>query len=791
MEEQVDRNKAELWSLSIKDLFYKYVRFLPLFIVCVILAMAGAFLYLRYTQVTYSSTGTMFIQNDKQSASPDKVEDLLLGTGKTQNIQNEIEILKSRPMMARVVQKLGLTTSITAKGKIKDQNVYKATPFNFEVLTVADSLHSFSFTLSFMEGDNVLINQAKVSLNQVFRNNYGSFRITTTPLEHPQPSEYLISWAPVKAMAAAYAGSVTVQPKTANAGILAISMLASNPVLAGDVVNTLMSEYSAMNIEQNNFSTDQMISFINTRLQILNRELDSSQQKLLIFQQQNDLVNVDLQLADYFTSINEGDKTVLAQQTRLSIADMIEGYLRNGSQQYERIVVPSSLGLEDEVLNQMVGAYNKAQMDRKMLLEGNGAAGNPAVKETESQIENLRRSILENISNIKSSYRSSIDRLQSSNSRTQANIKAFPYKVKEYIELKRQVDIKLELVKQLEGKREEAAIARSSTISTSRVIDEAGSGGPVTPNRTAIQLIAFLVGIGVPGLFIFFRELLNDKISTRTDIERITSAPVVGEIGHSFNDDALIVTKTSRSMVAEQFRIVRSNLQYIIGKIERPVIMVTSSFSGEGKSFVSTNMGAVMAVTGKRTVILEFDIRKPKVLSGLNMNSGKGITNYIVGKEELKDLVIPVPDVDNLFVLPCGPIPPNPAELLLDDQISRMFEYLRANFDVIIIDTAPVGMVSDAATLGKFADCTLYLVRQGYTFKKQIALIDELYVQKKLPAISIVVNDVKIKSGYGYYGYGRYGYGYGYGNGYYEQEAPLTFRDKLKKSLGLTKQKNK
>jgi len=244
-------------------------------------------------------------------------------------------------------------------------------------------------------------------------------------------------------------------------------------------------------------------------------------------------------------------------------------------------------------------------------------------------------------------------------------------------------------------------------------------------------------------------------------------------------------------MVAEQFRSIRSNLQYIISKIERPVILVTSSFSGEGKSFVSSNMAAVLALTGKKTIILEFDIRKPKILVGLGLSRKPGISNFLVGKAELKDLVMPVPGHENLFVLPCGPIPPNPAELLLDEKVAELFRWAKNEFDVTIIDTAPVGMVSDALTLGAFADCTLYLVRQGRTFKKQVVLIDELYRENKLPKVSIVINDVKIRAGYGYYGYGRYGYGYGYGQGqdsYYEEEKPpLSSVDKIIAAMSFKK----
>jgi capsular exopolysaccharide synthesis family protein len=234
-------------------------------------------------------------------------------------------------------------------------------------------------------------------------------------------------------------------------------------------------------------------------------------------------------------------------------------------------------------------------------------------------------------------------------------------------------------------------------------------------------------------------------------------------------------------MVAEQFRIIRSNLQYVLNKKEKAVILTTSSFSGEGKSFVSTNIAAVLALAGKRTIVLEFDIRKPKILSGLGIPKGPGITNYLLGKATLEEVIQPVGEYENLFVLGCGPVPPNPSELLLDARVEEMFTWLRANFDMVIVDTAPVGMVSDAMTLGRFADCTLYLVRQGHTFKKQVSLIDDFYQSGKLPRISIVINDVKLKPGYGYYGYGRYGYGYGYGYGsYYEEEQqPLTRLERI------------
>jgi capsular exopolysaccharide synthesis family protein len=285
--------------------------------------------------------------------------------------------------------------------------------------------------------------------------------------------------------------------------------------------------------------------------------------------------------------------------------------------------------------------------------------------------------------------------------------------------------------------------------------------------------MAIAIGLILPALFIFVLELLNDKVNGRSDVEKLTTAAILGEVGHSYAEGGLAVTPNNRGYVAEQFRIIRSNLQYVLHGIEKPVILVTSSFSGEGKSFISTNFSSVMALTGKRTIVLEFDIRKPKVLALLNMPKKPGLTNFILGKAALQDLPVPVEGHPNLFVLPCGPVPPNPAELLLDEKFNDLFTYLRQNFDVVVIDTAPVGMVSDAMTLSKFAHATLYIVRQGHTFKKQVGLIEEFHEQHRLPKISIILNDVKQQAGYGYgrYGYG-YGYGYGYASSYFEDETP-------------------
>ena len=505
-------------------------------------------------------------------------------------------------------------------------------------------------------------------------------------------------------------------------------------------------------------------------------ELDSLQRINLDYRDKNNLIDAETQSGSAFSKIGEADRYLLQEELKLGLVEYLIKYLQDRSNQFAQVVVPTSFGLEDPVLNELVAKYNESQLTRRSLLESNIPEGNPSVKEAEALIEQQRKSVLENLRNIRLTFLDAMSKVRQSTAKDESALKSLPSKMTDMLDFERQINTKLALYTLLEGKREEAAIERAATTSNTTVLDKAmANETPIKPNKRMIQLIALLIGLAIPALILFVLEMLNDKIQTRTDIERVTEAPIIGEVGHSYSENTLIVSRTSRSMVAEQFRTIRSNLDYVLTKANRFTILVTSSFSGEGKSFLSTNMGGVLALAGKKTVVLEFDIRKPKVLSGLKMGKHKGISNFLAGNASLQDLLLPVPDIENLYVLPCGPIPPNPSELLLDQRVSEMFDQLKKEFDVVVIDTAPIGMVSDALTLGKYADCTLYLTRQGHTYKKQIGLIDEIYREKKLPKVSIVINDVKLKPGYGYYGYGRYGYGYGYGYGekssYFEEEA--------------------
>jgi tyrosine-protein kinase Etk/Wzc len=774
-EEKIIAQKSDIWRLSIKEIFFKYVVYLPLFILSVAIALLLAYLYYRYSTPIYSVRGTMLVKDDNAGGKGDKFQDLFYSNG-AQNLNNEIEILKSRAMAQRVVTALNLQVSYVGVGKIRSSNIYKDAPFRMLVLQTADTNRAFSMTVKTLANEKFRINNGSnvFDYGQVFQNQFGTFRLTKSGMQEPiSPNrEYIVSWTPVPGVAAGIAGALRVAPVNIQGNVLQISMETDNYQLGEDIINQLMEEYGKSSVEDKSSMARKTIDFIDERLRDIQKQLDTVESKLMNFRETQNVIDTRVQSNIYLNNIQETDRQLAEVMNKKTVAEFIEDYVRD--RRNTIIITPSAFGLEDIVLNKLVSEYNEAQQKREDIARNSGAK-NPLVIQADAALEIKRSKIMENIRKIKGAYQLSIDRVSGNNNLSQSQVRSMPAKERQLAEIQREQIIKANLFEFLFQKKLETEISKASTISNSKVVDAAiNSGGPIRPNKRAIQVLALLLGLAIPALLIFVKEILNDKVTTRSDIEKITQAPILAEIGHSMQKVALVATKNNRSMISEQFRIMRTNLQYILNKAEKPVIMVTSSFSGEGKSFISTNLAAVMALAGKRTVVLEFDIRKPKIISGLGIEKRPGITNFILGNAKLEDLAMPVKDVENLFVIACGPVPPNPAELLLDQRLPELFAYARENFDVVIIDTAPVGLVSDAMVLGNYADSTLYIVRQGYTFKKQIGLINEFYTDKRLPRIAIVINDVSPKrSGqyYGYGGYGGHGYGYGYGYGYFEEDS--------------------
>jgi tyrosine-protein kinase Etk/Wzc len=754
--------KNENISLSFKEIVLKYLRYLPLFIISLFIAGLISYMYLRYTTPRYRVVGTLLIKNENSNSANEKFNELFLfkSTGK---IDDQIEVLRSKTLMQRVVKKLGLENTTYAIGKIKTSNVYQGAPAKVRLLSIRDSARGLSFNIKLVDEQRFNLNGKLYSFNSKIETGDANFFIELTGIPFPKDiKEYIFNWVPANKIAESYVGGLTVKPVSYGANVLQLSYNTDNVRLGKDILNQLMEEYNQANIEDKNTIAAKTKIFIDDRLRIITEELDQVERSLQGFKEKYQVVDIAKQSEVFLDNMKDVESQFQEQSMRSGVVKIMEDYLGSSSNKYSR--VSSSFGIDDPVFARLANEFNQAQLEREQQISLT-TPDNPIVKQIELQIEKIRLGLLEQLGNIKKSYEITKTNIIRKNNDYQAKINSLPAKEKQLLDISRQQVIKASLYEFLLTKREETAITLASTISNSKIIDPASSSSiPTTPNSGSTYMLAIILGLLLPVVFIYIKELLNDKILTKSDIQSVTDAPILGEVGHiDVIDNFKIISNNDRSYIAEQFRAVRTNLQYFTNKNDVPVLLVTSTFSGEGKSFVTINLGAVFALAGKRTLVMEFDIRKPKIIKNLNIQNSNGITNYLVGNVNIESLVIQAKNFDNLYVLPCGPIPPNPAEILLDKKIETLFDWAKKSFDIVIIDTAPVGLVTDSIVLNKFSNASLYIVRQRYTHKRDLQFINDIYVNKKLNNISILVNDVKAE-GTGYYGYGNYTYGYGYGS---------------------------
>jgi tyrosine-protein kinase Etk/Wzc len=773
-------------SISPKEFIFRYLKYLPFVIVSLAIAGGMAYFKLRYSVPLYHVQASMLVQDEEygNSSSHDpRFQELMVG-GQPSNIGNEVQILKSSPVIERVVRALHLETMYYNIGTIKSSLLYPDAPFTLEVQHQADSNGGIDLTVFVLNNRQFALKKdgPKIFFGQPFDaggNRLVLVRNADQVLNGYSTIQFEVTRNPPRAAAGSFMGGLQISMPAEGTSILTLGFNGENTALGVDIINCLMRVYDSLKIEDKNRISTNTLQFIDAQLGTLQTQLSNVEGKTKGFMVENDAYDVSGQTSVYIQNIQELDKKLAEQQVKMSVLDLLIDYV-NDPKNHDRLV-PTNLGVEEPVITQFVVQYNQLELQKDANLKTT-KADNQLIKGMDASLEKIRSDLWQALHNVRQSYLITVNSLQQQTEENRSRLKGVPGKTMALLNIQRQQKILEDLYSFLLMKRLETAISSAATISNSKVVEPAAASyEPVSPNKKNILTLNLLIGLLVPVGLIALLELLRDKVTSRADIEKRTKAPILGEIGHSDTDQTLVVAHNSRRFVAEQFRIIRSNLQYIVGKKERPVILVTSSFSGEGKSFISTNIGAVLALTGKSTVIMEFDIRKPKIVAGLELKRKMGITNYIIGKASFEELILPVQGVDNLFVIPCGPIPPNPAELLLDSKMDELMREVMNRFEVVIMDTAPVGLVSDANNLAKYADCTLYIVRQGHTFRNQIQLIEELYSEKKLPNISVILNDVKPEGGYysgsGYYGgYGYYA-GYSTKSGYFDEGRPKKSRN--------------
>lgn len=751
----------------------KLIAFWPYYMLALLFAGLFAMLYLRYTTPTYNIRAKVYIQ-DGQSGSVSPEGELLaaLGFNSKSNVENEIEVLKTRTLMEKVVEDLQLNINYYTEGRVKMIERYKDVPFRFDFLQLNNdsfvSLQAFKVTL---DEDRFTIRQDdhlwQGNLGDTLYLSIGTLVITPNYQAKKMSGEkYVVTIDQFDRTVNQYMSALNISSPNKKGSILEISISHTVPGKGEAFLNKLIDVYLKDNVEAKNRIADVSMSFIDTRLGIVGEELSDIEKEIEGFKRDNKLADLSEQSKLLLNITRESQKEQTSQEVQVQVIESLEKYMHDSKS--DNRAIPVSLLVENEVLSGLTAKYNELQLRRERLLMSSTEA-NPAVQNVESQIANLRADIKNALYSAKSELQVSIAQLKRNSGGIDAQLQQVPSKERVYLEYSRQQSIKQELFLFLLKKKEETAITKSSTIANARVLDVAKSDlSPYKPKRQLVFLSAFVFAIIIPTVLISIRELLNTRVSQKTDITNITSLPILGEISHEKEQNSIVVGKNSKTVIAEQFRTLRTNIQFLLSGEQRKVIMITSSMSGEGKSFVSTNLSIILAMSGKKVVLMELDLRKPKISKQLNISNQTGFSNYTIGQAGISDIICPSGVHENLFVVPSGPISPAPAELILLPAVEDLFRQLREQFDYVIIDTAPIGLVTDAQLIAKFADASLFIVRQEFTFKQQINALEEINRQNKLPRLGIVVNDVVKDSVYGNYGYG-YGRGYGYGYAYGEE----------------------
>ena len=790
-------NEQDEEKINYQELLFRYIIHWPWFLASILICLIGAWGYLYFQTPVYQVSASIMIKDDKKGGNSGSADLENLGLGgvitSAQSIDNEIEVLRSKTILKEVVNNLELYITYYDEDEFPRQEMYKTSPVVVNLTAQeADKLPNAALIDMKLASDGGLDVNLKVGLNEynkrfdklpaVFPTNVGTFGFTLRDslsngqVEGQKDVRHISAVVSQPfGVAKGYQWALTIAPTSKATSVATVSLVNTNIRRGQDFINKLMEMYNRNTNNDKNEVAEKTREFINERIKIIDEELGNTEEKLETFKRNAGLTDIssDAQLA--VSGNAEYEKKRVENGTQINLVRDLAKYINNPLNEYE--VLPSNIGLTDNGLTTQLERYNELVIERKRLLR-TSTENNPMIINLDMSIRAMRANVKTAIDGTLQGLlivKADLDREASRFSR---RISDAPGQERQYVSIARQQEIKAGLYLMLLQKREENAITLAATANNAKIIDEpAAEGGPVSPKPKMIYMIAFVLGVGLPIGVIFLIGLTKFKIEGRGDVEKLTRLPIVGDVPLTAEKTGSItVFENQNNLMSETFRNVRTNLQFMLGNGQK-VILVTSTVSGEGKSFISANLAVSLSLLGKKVVIVGLDIRKPGLNKVFNIaRKEQGITQYLSNSEKnLMDLVQASDVSKSLYILPGGTVPPNPTELLARDGLDKAIETLKKNFDYVILDTAPVGMVTDTLLIGRVADLSVYVCRADYTRKAEFTLINELAENNKLPNLCTVINGLDLQQkkygyyyGYGkygkYYGYGkRYGYGYGYG----------------------------
>lgn len=773
-------------EVNIQELLFRYLIHWPWFVASVLFCVICAFAYLKVATPVYNVSATVLIKDEDKGGGTNMASELeKMGLGgmitSSSNVDNEVEVLKSKSLALEVVEQLNLYVSYQNEDGWLSKEMYRTSPVLVS-LTPQEADHlpkpmRVKMVLLDSNKFDVEIEVGKKKyqkhldkLPAVFPTDEGTVAFLANPdtLGCPWGKVQHITATIGKPMATAkgYSRALSIAPTSKTTSVVNISIQNSNTQRGKDFINKLIEVYNVNTNNDKNEVAQKTAEFIDERIGIISKELGSTEQDLETFKRTAKITDLTSEAKIALEGNAEYEKRRVENQTQISLVKDLQRYLQGN----EFEVLPSNVGLQDAALAAAIAKYNEMLMERNRLLR-TSTENNPTIINLTSSIQAMRANVVASMDATLKGLQITKADLQREAKRFSQRISDAPTQERQFVSIARQQEIKAGLYLMLLQKREENAITLAATANNAKIIDAAiPDEAPVAPRKMMILLAALMLGAGIPVGVIYLISLAQVSIEGRADVEKLTTLPVIGDIPVADElQGSIAVFENRNNLMSETFRGIRTNLQFLLEEGQK-VIMVTSTVSGEGKSFVSANTAISLSLLGKKVVIVGLDIRKPGLNKVFNLSAKEqGITQFLTDpKRNIMDLVQQSDINPNLYILPGGAVPPNPTELLARKGLDIAIEQLKENFDYVVLDTAPIGMVTDTQLIARTADLTMYVCRADYTRKSEFSLVNELAAANKLPCISIAINGLDLnKKKYGYYyGYGKYGKYYGYGKRY-------------------------
>lgn len=796
-------------TFDFKGFLFKLLSYWPLFIISLVIGFGIAY-YINVRKLPVYRLDTLVSIKDDQNPFFTSNTSLTFNWGGTTDKVNTATVtLKSRTHNEMVVDRLQYYINYYKDGKYQQVDAYKKTPFFVKIDTSQFQILGKQLQIQFVDTTTFLITtkieearnftfqnyatkekKSKYFEAQEFSKEYKIGQKINTPffkgvllpnleMEVIPNKVYYISFSNFDSVVKGFM-SINIIPETKGGSVLRLSLINKNKYKIVDYLNSSVQVLSDNMLERKNLFATKTIRFIDSSLANKVKELKDVEAELNEFRDKNAIFDLDAEGQLLSTKINTSDVQKEAIDRQLNYFKVLENYLLTHND-YREIPAPSVAGISEGSIVVSVGKIIVLAEERTNL-EYSFKEGAPVFKDIDRQINSVKEVLFENIISSKGLLGDEIITINRNISKYESEIKKLPKEQQELFKIKRRYDLSQGTYNLFLAKRSEAGLVKAANVSDVMIIDSAKDtgGGKIGPNTQLNYLMALIFGLLIPFLFAFIRVFFNTNVHEVQDIQRLSKIPVLGIIGKNRTGENLAVLKKSKSSIAESFRGLRSGLQFIYKKqgIEgAKTVLLTSSVSGEGKTFCSINIASVFALSNKKTVIVGLDLRKPKIFGDFaGIENNVGVVNYLVHDARLED-IIDKTEVPHLDVITSGEIPPNPSELLMSDRMDTLMEELKKQYDYIILDSPPVGLVSDALELTKYADATLYLVRQNFTKKGMFNFINDKYKTGEVTNISFILNYFNEKSKYGY----GYGYGYGkYSNGYHEDDQKPSFLIRIK-----------